>query len=147
MNIYNKLCIYEFTIGKSRPINRQLTKIAMNIDITDQTGKGNKDIVETYGKDVFEIMEHTLTVKIPYNKLAMDSNKTSDDAQNVAQNVAQNSMEQNIILLMKNNPKITRQEIADSLGVSKKTIERLIKISKKIKYVGSSKGGHWEIME
>ena len=59
-----------FIIGKSKPINRQLTKIAMNIDITDQTGKGNKDIVEIYGKDVFEIMEHTLTVKIPYNKLA-----------------------------------------------------------------------------
>lgn len=28
----------------------------MNIDITDQTGKGNKDIVGTYEKDVFEIM-------------------------------------------------------------------------------------------
>lgn len=71
----------EFIIGKSRPINRQLTKIAMNIDITDQTGKGNKNIVEIYGKDAFEIMGHNLTVKIPYNKLATDLDKSSNDAQ------------------------------------------------------------------
>ena len=69
----------------------------MNIDITDQTGKGNKDIVEAYGKDVFEIMEHTLTVKIPYNKLAMDLNEISDDAQNDAQNDTEKNLEDKII--------------------------------------------------
>ena len=51
--------------GVSRPINLQWAKI-VNLDITDQTGKGNKDIVITYGKDAFEIMEHTLTVKNLY---------------------------------------------------------------------------------
>ena len=55
----------------------------MNIDITDQAGKENKNIVEIYGKDTFEIMGHTLTIKIPYNKLAID--KSSNDAQNDAQ--------------------------------------------------------------
>ncbi|MCR5786736.1 MAG: putative DNA binding domain-containing protein [Acholeplasmatales bacterium] len=137
----------EFIIGKSRPINRQLTKIAMNIDITDQTGKGNKDIVEIYGKDAFEIMEHTLTVKIPYNKLAMDLNTTSDDAQNDAQNDAQKTLEEKIIFIIKENDKITRIKMAELLGVSKPTIERAIKASNKIKYVGPSKGGHWEIIE
>jgi predicted HTH transcriptional regulator len=137
----------EFIMGKSRPINRQLTKIAMNIDITDQTGKGNKDIVEIYGKDAFEIMEHTLTVKIPYNKLAMDLNTTSDDAQNDAQNDAQKTLEEKIIFIIKGNDKITRIKMAELLGVSKPTIERAIKASNKIKYVGPSKGGHWEITE
>lgn len=37
--------------------------------------------------------------------------------------------------------------MAEMLGVSKPTIERAIKASTKIKYVGSSKGGHWEITE
>ena len=119
----------------------------MNIDITDQTGKGNKNIVEIYGKDAFEIMEHTLTVKIPYNKLAMDLNTTSDDAQNDAQNDAQKTLEEKIIFIIKGNDKITRIKMAELLGVSKPTIERAIKASNKIKYVGPSKGGHWEIIE
>lgn len=115
----------------------------MNIDITDQTGKGNKNIVEIYGKDAFEIMEHTLTVKIPYNKLAMDLNTISDDAQNDAQK----TLEEKIIFIIKENDKITRIKMAELLGVSKPTIERAIKASNKIKYVGPSKGGHWEIIE
>ena len=35
----------------------------MNIDITDQTGKCNKDIVEIYGKDAFEIILSNLYKK------------------------------------------------------------------------------------
>lgn len=31
----------EFIRGVSKPINIQLSKIAINLDITDQTGKGN----------------------------------------------------------------------------------------------------------
>ena len=115
----------------------------MNIDLADQTGKGNKDIVEIYGKDAFEIMEHTLTVKIPYNKLAMDLDKASNDAQNDAQK----TIEEKIISIINENNKITRVKMAEMLGVSKPTIERAIKASTTIKYVGSSKGGHWEIIE
>jgi|GEM_PF-4337573 len=36
----------EFLRGKSKPLNAKLMKIAINIELTDQTGKGNKDIVK-----------------------------------------------------------------------------------------------------
>ena len=42
---------------------------------------------------------------------------------------------------------MTREVMANRLGCSKKTIERTIKKSSRIEYVGSAKGGHWEITE
>ena len=54
-------------------------------------------------------------------------------------------MEESIIRAIKQNPHITRAQIAEQLGVSKKTIERRIKELSFIHYVGSSKSGHWEI--
>ena len=85
-------------------LDNQFVYTYLIFDITDQTGKGNKDIVEIYGKEAFEIMEHTLTVKIPYNKLAMDLDKTSNDTQNGTQK----SVEGGIISLIKGYDKITR---------------------------------------
>ena len=71
----------------------------------------------------------------------------SSDVQNDAQNDAQNEMENLIIQLIEKNKYITRQEMAEKIGKSKATIERIIKKSKKIKYVGSSKKGHWIVNE
>ncbi len=52
-----------------------------------------------------------------------------------------------IIKLIKENPKITKSEIAKCIGKSTKTIQRLIKENPKIKFIGNSRTGHWEIKE
>ena len=91
----------EFIRGVSRPINLQLAKIALNLDITDHTGKGNKDIVRTYGKEAFDILDNTLIVKIPYNELALESNDTN---QNVPHDVPQGDLAI-IVELIRKNPK------------------------------------------
>jgi len=57
--------------------------------------------------------------------------------------------EQQIIGLIKQNPKITLSKIASICNVSEKTIQRDIaklKKSGKIKRVGSFKSGYWEIL-
>lgn len=130
----------EFIRGVSRPINLQSAKIALNLDITDQTGKGNKDIVRTYGKEAFDILDNTLIVKIPYNKLALEIEKVSTNAKNDAKN-----LEEKLIDLINENNGITKIIMAERTGVSKATVERCIKASNRIFYVGSKKGGHWEI--
>lgn len=56
-------------------------------------------------------------------------------------------LQKNIIELIKRNPKITRKEMSALLGKSLSTIFRILKNSPHIKYVGSSKNGHWEIAE
>lgn len=68
---------------------------------------------------------------------------------NVAQNVAQNiNRHQAIVEMITENDCITRKQMAENLGVSKKTIERLLTEMKNIvKYEGSSKNGHWIILK
>jgi predicted HTH transcriptional regulator len=52
-----------------------------------------------------------------------------------------------LIELIKNNPNITRKEMALVIGKTTKTVQRIISNSSKIVYVGSSKNGHWVIKE
>ena len=49
--------------------------------------------------------------------------------------------------LIKQNPKITREELAALLHVSVKTIGRRLAKLPHIKYVGSGYSGHWEIID
>ena len=69
---------------------------------------------------------------------------TQNDTQNDTQKIA-------IVDLIKNeirkNLSITREELAKKLSKSKATITRAIKNSDEIKFVGSSKTGHWEIID
>ena len=89
-----------------------------------------------------------------YIETTINSVKVTFDLQtrgaNVAKNVAKNltDRQQQIIALITDNPQTTRAEIANALGVATKTIEReLAAISDIIRYVGSKKGGHWEIIK
>ena len=58
-------------------------------------------------------------------------------------------MQEMIIELMKINPNITRKEIADKIGLTVDGARYHIKKltdKGKIKYVGTSRNGHWEVM-
>ena len=94
-----------------------------------------------YGKDVFEISENLLSANIPYNQLAIEPHDAKNDAKNDAK-----TLEERIIDIIVSNNKVTRIVMAEIIGVSKATIERCIKKSVKIKYIGSKKGGHWEVL-
>ena len=75
---------------------------------------------------------------------------TINVVKNVAKNVAKNltGRQQQIIAIIDENPQTTRVEIASIIGVSSKTIEReLAALSDIVRYVGSKKGGHWEIID
>ena len=65
---------------------------------------------------------------------------------NVPQNVSQKDLAK-IIDAIKEKPIITREELASVIGKSVKTLARIIRDSKIINFVGSSKTGHWEIVD
>ena len=67
--------------------------------------------------------------------------------QNVGQDVGQAKYLSEIIQLIRENNKITKATIAKELGVSEKTIEREMKKTNKIVYIGSGYSGHWGILE
>ena len=66
---------------------------------------------------------------------------------NVPQDVPQDDLDIKILDLIKNNNKISTQEIGNILEVSDKTIKRHIKNIDNIKYIGSGYSGHWEIIK
>lgn len=82
---------------------------------------------------------------IPLKKIATQKvggeNVTHDVAHDVAHGVAHDKEK------IRLNNKITRQAIADEIGVSKKTIERHMKEINNLKYIGSGNNGYWELKE
>ncbi len=78
-------------------------------------------------------------------KSEIDAYVASQEA-DVPQGVLQD-VPQDITALIKRNPKITREELAELLHVSVKTIGRRLAKLPHIKYVGSGYSGHWEIIE
>ena len=66
---------------------------------------------------------------------------------NVPQAVPQAGLDEKILNLIKNNNKISTQEMGKVLGVSDKTIKRHIKDIDSLKYIGSGYSGHWEIID
>lgn len=73
---------------------------------------------------------------------------TENDGINVENDGIKNKKEK-IIILIKNNPNITIEEISNNLSISSRTVERtinLLKKANKLKRVGSKKNGNWEII-
>ena len=55
-----------------------------------------------------------------------------------------------ILELIKNNPEITTQEMAETIGIIRRTVAKHIKSLQEkgiIKRIGPDKGGHWEVIE
>ncbi|MCI5730821.1 MAG: putative DNA binding domain-containing protein [Eubacterium sp.] len=73
--------------------------------------------------------------------------ESEDVTQDVGQDVGQGKYLNRIVQLIKINNKITKADIAKEIGVSEKTIEREMKKTDKVIYVGSGYSGHWEIKE
>ncbi|MGM9866446.1 MAG: ATP-binding protein, partial [Lepagella sp.] len=128
---------------ESQPRNPVIAKLFRLAHISENLGYGLRKLKRW--QDV--------TGRPMYIETTINSVKVTFDLQtrgaNVAKNVAKNltDRQQQIIALITDNPQTTRAEIANALGVATKTIEReLAAISDIIRYVGSKKGGHWEIL-
>jgi len=88
--------------------------------------------------DALEIESDALEIESDALEIKSDALEIKDDALEI---------ELAIIDLIKNNSKITRKEMTQKIGVSLKTIERVLKNSKIIKRVGSRRYGEWIIKE
>ncbi|NCB98877.1 MAG: transcriptional regulator, partial [Bacteroidia bacterium] len=61
----------EFFKGRSHPRNRELMRIFSDMDLCEQLGSGIKKILKAYSKDIFDISEHFISVRFPFNKEAV----------------------------------------------------------------------------
>ena len=139
------------------PKNPSISKVFREIGIADELGSGMRNTYKytqlySGATPIFEEGNIFRTI-IPLKKIATQKvggeNVAHDVAHDVAHNVAHDK--EKIIAIIKEkirlNNKITRQAIANEIGVSKKTIERHMKEINNLKYIGSGNNGYWELKE
>lgn len=146
----------EFLEGVTAPRNKELIRVFKDVDLIENIGSGVLRILDAYDKSCFKFMEHFLRVTFKYRenpfKYNSKNNVSADDTLNDTINgtLKLNKNEQQILDLIINNNKITREEIATKTKLSDRTISRAIRHLQDEKVIlreGSKKTGHWKILK
>lgn len=147
--LYGGVSLEDILAGRQITRNPGIVNIFNKLGIIENYGTGIERMFESYTpynlKPFIDSSNSFFVVKLANVNYGVNQNDTQNETQNETQKETQKSIEYEIINIIKNNNNITRKEIAEKLGKSLSTIARVIGESKKIKYVGSSKAGHWEI--
>lgn len=143
-----------FFAGESIPVNKKLSEIFLQLHISEKTGRGVPRITQRYGKEAYEFRENSIVVKIPFNWINVMGdkvgNKTGDKMDD---NGKSNRLSQTQIRMLgeiRNNPNITKPELAILLNVGKTTVDNGITALKKYGYIeriGSNKTGYWKVLK
>lgn len=125
--------------------NKLLFDLLSRTSYVEKAGTGIKrikDSMNEYGLNVDFESTGFFTVIFERERVGETSEKTT---QETAQETTQE-----IISLIQEKPKITRKELANKIGLTQDGIKyNLNKLKKegKIRRVGSTKGGHWEVLK
>ena len=165
----------DFFRGVSKPVNEELARLFIRLDLMEQTGYGIPLVTERYSRSAFEFLDFFLRVTIPF-AFEIEGEVTEDDSQKlprdftvdcpenfqgvpqvpqevpqVPQEVPQNMPDsvRKTLLAITKNPNATAEELADILHVTSRTIKNHIMLlrGKFIQRIGSDKNGHWEIIK
>ena len=150
-NIYNNGTIEDIKRGIQSFRNPSIVILLNKLGYIENYGTGIQRIMEAYDGTEHQpefYVSHSYFMITLHNLNPIESHDTQNEPQNEPQNELQkDKLQENIIELIKDNPKITRKEMSAILGKSISTIFRILKNNPNIKYIGSSKNGHWEIIE
>ena len=142
----------QFFDGISKPRNVTLMRIFLNMGLTEHTGHGIPMIVEKYGMEAFEIESNYIRCIIHFNKEVLDQIGNQNAAfvsESVSQYVVLSKTEKKVVGLLIKKPGIKSAELAETIGVTKRTIERSLKNlqeKKMIERLGSKRDGNWIVI-
>ncbi len=132
----------------SKRRNPVLADIFNRIKYMERRGSGFKKIMLDYQEKPNYMEERRPLFEADNDDFLLtlfNMNYKEDVGQDVGQGVGQGKYLDRIIQLIRMNSKITKADIAKQIGVGEKTIEREMKKTDNIVYVGSGYSGHWEI--
>ncbi|MDU6099040.1 helix-turn-helix domain-containing protein [Peptoniphilus harei] len=170
LEIYSPGGMYDGTFVQNlNPLNVSSTRrnpiiadVFARMDLMERRGSGLRKIIEAYEaeenykeelKPKFKSTESSFTTilkNLNYDTQNVTQNVTQKDGQSVGQKLKPSDRREKIIEIIKDNPKITANDLSKEFKVSERTIERDLKVlrdKKIIKYVGSAKDGHWEFKQ
>lgn len=172
----NNMTKEQFFKGISNTRNKTLMRIFLSLNLCEHTGHGIPTIINKYGKEAFEIQSNYIKCIIPFNKKdatthnednkddfvgICDNNagnhvgevdiiedNTDDKDKIVGKNVGINKTQQEILSKISKNTQITLIELSKEMNLTKRTIERNIKVLKDKKLLirkGTNRNGNWVI--
>lgn len=124
----------------SMPRNRELMRVFRDVGLVEQLGSGMGRILKAYDRSVFRFSGDFLIVTLPFAE-GFDATIGTNGI-----NLGTNK----IINAMRDNPGITLDGIAKLTGISRRTVAREVdrlKAEGKLKRVGSTRSGHWEVFD
>ena len=133
--------------------NETLARTLEKIGIIEGWGSGFKrifDLCDAQGieRPVFEEIGDMLRVNFYRNGYGENNTEPKQNITEQSKSSVKSSVK--IVEMMKNDSKVTAEQIASELGLSLRAIEKQIKAlreSGKIIRIDGTKGGHWEVVE
>lgn len=137
----------DFFRGVTAPRNQELIRVFKDVDLIENIGSGILRILKAYDKNSFIFMDNFLRVSFKYkeNPFEYDQETTKENYQKQLSEI-----QDKIISLIKNNPKVTQKEMAKMLDISREKVKYHIAVLKEnniIKREGSTKKGNWKILK
>lgn len=143
--------------GNSKARNPRMQIMLRMIGYGDTAGSGFPTILAAWAEKGWpepELEEDTilnqvtLTLKMISNDTDK-SQKTSQSANGTLDGTLSHSEDQLAKLreLVIRNPKITRKQMASALGISARSVQRLLNTTEEIHFTGGGRNGHWEIIQ
>ena len=147
----------DFFVGYSMPRNKTLMRVFKDLEMVEYLGSGMPRILKAYPREAYTFSSHFIRTTLPISPqaLALEREVTWESTpknQGLADGLADGLVEsqQRILILIRANPRISKREMADSIGISTTAIDKnIIALKDKglLQRIGSDKAGHWEILE
>ena len=146
----------DFFQGVSDPVNRELMDIFLQCGLTDRSGHGVPRIVSAYGREAFRFLGSGILVTIPFDKAGFDSYEDRYQTPSYTSRSFKNSYsktkerEEKICNLLKENGRLTAEQLARILNISIRTVQydlRTMKAKGILAHTGSNKTGTWKILK
>jgi ATP-dependent DNA helicase RecG len=140
---------------ESRPFNPDIAHVFFRAGQIETWGRGIEKIFDACAAAGLPEPRYgdtgaTLRLTFPFKDLApnLPSDGTINDTINGTIKLSQ--LEQNLLILLSNQPTLTIPELVSQLNKSERTIKRSLKnlqINERLKRIGSRKTGHWEVLK
>ncbi len=138
-----------FFAGESVPVNKKLSEIFLQLHISEKTGRGVPRITSQYGRKAFEFRENSIVVKIPFNWINVMGDKLGGKVSENDRDIHLSATQRKILAQIRNDPNITKPQLATIIGVGKTTIDNGISVLRKnglLERIGSNRSGYWKVL-
>lgn len=117
--------------GHSVPVNAMLSEILLQLHIGEKTGRGIPAVSSEYGEGAFDFSDNDITVTAPFNFTHEVGNKAGNKVGNKIEENGLNDSQTKVLAEIRNNPNITKKELAIVCCLGKTSIDNAIVVLKK----------------